>query len=111
MLRISFDYTLDGDVPRDNGYFNNIFSTIGAYLYAESTTASDQQFFSDYALYETNCIFNYTNFGDGDNSGNLDSLTPTIWDVTYNQDKESVYADPEYVDTVTNDFHLEVTSP
>lgn len=108
---IQHTYNLDGVVPRNNIFFNNIISIVTDYLHAEYATVSTPETFEEFGDYKTNCIHSYTNIGNGSSSSTLDSLTLSAWQTTYLEDVDSTTSDPVFVDPITTrDFTLDTGS-
>jgi len=111
--RINHNYQTEGNVPRDNIIFNNIHRTGVSYLRATYATASTNDYFDQFASYETNCISSITPFATGSGGSELSSLTLNTWQTTYTQDVASITSDPLYTNegAGTEDFHLQGGSP
>ena len=107
---LDHDYRLEGDVPRNNEFFNNIFRTDGAYLYSTSAADSDITEHQQFADYDRNCINNFVRFGIGSGEP-LNSVTLNDWQTTYLEDVNSITSDPLFEDEANDDYHLKVGSP
>lgn len=110
-IKINHGFQSEGVVPRDNLFFNNIFYRPASYLRVAYSSDALPQHFVDFGQYNRNCIFDETQFGDGTTGSLLELLTRANWQTIHGQDVDSISADPQFVDRLNNDYHLQSGSP